>query len=494
MKRFVESLEDRKLLSVSMTSDGWTKITPSSDSRMIYVSSSAGNDANTGSSSKPVKTLARAKKLVRDKMPDWVLLKKGDTWNESFPDWTFSGRNASEPTVITSYGSGARPKLLTGVNGGITLAQSYSNPLNHVAVIGLHFNANTYNGSNGTFKTAGIRVMRKGSNVLLEDNFIQGYKDNIVIDPDGSLTGVKIRRNVIVDAFNAKKVGNGHAQGIYGGANADGTLIEENVLDHNGWKEGVYNAGPTVFNHSIYFNTGSAGLVVRGNIITQSSLRGVLARGGAVVENNLFARNPDAVQVGNGSSTIQNNVILEGKDVTSSLISGKGVEAFSMSQLLVRNNIIAHDISKGGYNTIAVNVQGGVSRGEIRNNTVYNWENGFKNTGSLTVAGNQVTLSKDLSRSAFRYSDPNRVLAKYNASLGRTGTFDAFVSAARGMSSTSYDTRYTAKNASNYVRSGFGITTAARGTAAGTSSTTVAPTKLSRSTSIWSSTKVDDLL
>lgn len=479
--QLLETLEDRRLLSVSTTADGWTNITPSSDSRMIYVSTS-GSDSNPGTQAKPIKTLAKAKTLVRDKMPDWVLLKRGETFNDAFPDWVVSGRSAQEPTVITAYGAGARPRVLTGVNGGITIAQKYSNPVNHVAVIGLHFNANTYNGSNGTFKTAGIRVMRKGSNILLEDNFIQGYKDNIVIDPDGSLVGVKIRRNVIVDAFNAQKVGNGHAQGVYGGPNADGTLIEENVFDHNGWKEGVAKAGPTMFNHSIYFNTGSSGLVVRNNIITRSSLRGVLSRGGAVVENNLFSRNPVAVQVGNGSSTVQNNVILEGNDLTGQQQLGKGVEAFSMSQLLVRNNVIAHEASAGTYNNIGVNVQSGVGGGQIKDNVIFKWNYGIKGAGGgFSITGNKITNSPT------GFSDPNRLLDRYNASLGRTGSFEAFIASARGLSRDAYDTRYTARAAGGYVRAGFGLSTAARTALAAATPVSTGTSK----TSVWSEQQID---
>ena len=160
IKKLIDTLEPRRLLSVSVGTDGWTNLGASSDSRMIHVSSSGGNDSNPGTLAKPIKSLAKARTLVRDKMPDWVLLKRGDTFNESFPDWVVSGRSASEMSVITAYGTGARPKVFTGSNGGITIAQKYSNPVNHVAVVGLHFHANTYNGSNGSFKTAGIRVLR----------------------------------------------------------------------------------------------------------------------------------------------------------------------------------------------------------------------------------------------------------------------------------------------------------------------------------------------
>lgn len=455
--RLVETLEERRLLSVSTTSDGWTVVTPASDSRVIHVSNSAGNDANPGTASKPVKSLAKAKSLLRNLSADQVLLKRGDTWTGGFMDLTVSGRSASEPILIGAYGTGARPRINSGTDVGITLAQKYSNPLNNVFVIGLHFNAHTYTGGNGTFKTAGIRVLRKGANVLIEDNFIQGYKDNVVLDPDGVFNGLRLRRNVIVDAYNTGSTGNGHAQGFYVGPNGRNTVIEENLFDHNGHKPNVAKA--TMFNHSIYVQEGATGTVVRRNIIARSSMRGVLSRGGATVQDNLFVRNPVAIQVGNASSTATGNVILEGNDIPVQQL-GKGVEAFNMGTLTVKNNVIAHDISAGRYNNIAVNVMSGVSGGTISGNVVFNWQNGFQNVGGLSVSGNKVTTSGQI-YSGYKagFSDPYRLVGKYNASIGGADSVDAFFSTARKLSRQSYDRRFTAAPVTSYIRAGFNLGT-----------------------------------
>src|SRR6185436_13199158 len=62
---------------------GWTVITPSTDSRIIYVSSSGGADTNSGlSKTTPKKTIAAGKALLRNGYPDWLLLKRGDSFNE----------------------------------------------------------------------------------------------------------------------------------------------------------------------------------------------------------------------------------------------------------------------------------------------------------------------------------------------------------------------------------------------------------------------------
>jgi len=189
--------------------------------------------------------------------------------------------------------------------------------------------------------------------------------------------------------------------------------------------------------------------VVRGNIITRSSLFGVMSRGGAVVENNLLVRNPVAVQVGGGNSTVQNNVILEGNDLGNVQQLGKGIEAYSMSKLIVRKNVIAHDVSAGRFNNIAVNIRPGVGGGEISSNVVYDWNIGLKDTGKISVSGNQITLSKDLGKGSFNYVDPNRSIAKYGGSLSN------FYSSVRMQQKGAWNTKFTAKAVGDYVRAGF---------------------------------------
>ena len=62
---FLETLEGRQLLSVSVN-NGWTDVNAAGDSRVIHVSSTSGADGNNGSLNSPVKSLERAKSMIRD--------------------------------------------------------------------------------------------------------------------------------------------------------------------------------------------------------------------------------------------------------------------------------------------------------------------------------------------------------------------------------------------------------------------------------------------
>ena len=120
-RAIIEGMEDRTLMSVSINSAGWTVITPPAGARVIYCSSSGGNDIYNGlSSSTPVKSLARAESLLRNGTGAELLLKDGDTWSQTFGVWGLSGASSQAPLVIGSYGTGARPTIYSRISRGFS--------------------------------------------------------------------------------------------------------------------------------------------------------------------------------------------------------------------------------------------------------------------------------------------------------------------------------------------------------------------------------------
>jgi hypothetical protein len=119
----------------SVGADGWTVFRGSSGTGscgssssnytgtcVVYVAN-AGNDGTcvaqplpvTSTPAHPCATPAKAQTLLRNGSPDWMLLKKGDTWQggmngPSSGAWNRTGgRSTAEPMLISSYGTGARP-------------------------------------------------------------------------------------------------------------------------------------------------------------------------------------------------------------------------------------------------------------------------------------------------------------------------------------------------------------------------------------------------
>ena len=535
------------MLSVTMSTDGWSIITPDSGvlSRQIFVSAT-GNDGNSGlSPTSPVASLDKAKTLLRNNSADQLLLKAGDTFIDTFSFLNVGGFDAQNPLVISSYtydgttvrtgveatGLGAaRPKIVTRNTDGSTasgIGTSGTGAPDNIAIVGLEFTPFGYTGHGQKF---GLSLLGADDNVLIEDNYIHGYFQNIVLGaPDSPVTNAFVRRNVITDAYNLDGY---HPQGLYASGSTDGLKIYENVFDHNGWRnvrrDPITNAvidgaehpeDKTMFRHQMYINTGAKNVDVEYNIATRAPLRGTLLRAGGKVKYNLYALDGVGAQVGHTDSEVVGNVILQGQDLPS-LPAGNAIDSFEVPNLLIDNNIIAHDESAYTSNVVGINVGYGVDHATVTNNIVFDWRNAFKNYGnSATVTDNKfevfddhhpiITQDQDPSASflyqnnkyytlrsipfkigdhfkslaewqaatglnggtvdnstygSFGFLDPYRTLAGYNVTVPvasgnppRSATFEDYMNSARQQSKSNWNNAYTAAPAINYIREGFGV-------------------------------------
>jgi hypothetical protein len=391
-------MEMRRLLSVSLDSAGFTKITPSSDTKTIYVSSSAGSDSNSGlSESSPVKSIAKGVSLLRSGSPDWMMLKKGDTWHEAFPGWSKSGRSSQEPMVIGSYGSGARPDIKVANNKN---AFESSVAFHDVAMIGLHLDASTRNPDSSDFTggsgTAyGIRMVGQVKNFLIEDNQIDHFVYDVSLQGfTGNAQNITLRRNLITDAYDPGQ----KSQGLYASM-IDGLTLDGNLFDHNGWNEDVAGAGPQILGHNIYLFNSTKNVVVKNNIIANASSHGIQARGGGIIENNLFINNPISLLFGTGgpvleggaTGRISGNVFLGSRGI-GSLLRGWAIELANTkpgSGVDVTGNIIAGDTQNANpaIKLEAASEGVGLNDATIQNNIVYKWYQGLGISGSLVTGG-----------------------------------------------------------------------------------------------------------
>ena len=412
----LELLEGRRLLSVSIDAQGWTNVAPSEDTRVIYVSSSEGSDSNSGlSPDAPFKTIAKGRTLLRTGFPDWLLLKRGDVFSERYGFLNVSGRSAQEPILISAYGTGERPQINSRNENAIT---TNNTPVNHVAIIGLHFNSNTNDPSSPDFINSsggyGFYGVAPVSDLLIEDSLFEHYGTNLLFqDTQGPVSDIRIRRNVLVDSTG------GRSQGVYvNGVN--GILFEENVFDHNGWSEENAGEPSSIYNHNLYMSAHNSGdIIIRGNIFANASSHGVQARAGGIIENNLFLKNPIGLMFGNGSSytpggvegRVSDNVFLDSRDINGEP-RGYAIEignTKSGGDTVLERNILAHD---GQRNHPAIKLHMGNAPSNltdavglndvtIRENTVYDWwqalttdakyvpgGSGFKALNGLTIQNN----------------------------------------------------------------------------------------------------------
>jgi hypothetical protein len=358
-------------VAVESAAEGWTRLVPSVDTRRVFVDGGAGSDASDGlSPSTAKKSIAAGVALLRHGMPDWLLLKRGETWKEGLGQWKKSGRCASEPMVVATYGAAAeRPRLETGADGGVWTHGGGGSPatIDHVAFVGLHFRPDAYRGEG---KCVGAELLQPGSHVLIEDCEFEGYGINLVFQGYGGRHhDFKLRRSVIVDAWKIHEKA-GHSQGLYAYA-VDDLLIEENVFDHNGWNEAVPGAGADIFSHNLYIDNGNTGVVVRGNVIANASSHGLQLRPGGTCQDNLFVRNSIALSVGGGNNPeaggvraeVLGNVILDGRDIDARTPRGWGMWFANLVSGHVAWNVVADNTSGSQPRALTID---GAHRGDSR--------------------------------------------------------------------------------------------------------------------------------
>lgn len=358
----------------------WTQFVPSADTRLIFVSSEEGNDNNSGlNPNAPVKTLARGYELLRDGYPDWMLLKRGDVWYESFPRWNKSGREVNEKMVVGAYGDNAERPQIRPDNDSNGLNGHGTDTVTHMAFVGFHIEPYERTAdSSGT----GISWLKDAEDVLFEDLYIAGFKDNMILQAfreDTTLRDFHINGCVIVDSWS----NNGHSQGIFAKGLA-GLKITHSVFDHNGWNTDT-GANPTIYNHNVYLQAGSSGVVVTNNIFSDASATGIQMRSGGVLKDNLFLNNPVAFTIGSPSAytmengvdaSVSNNLVLYGRDLSESKPRAVGSYISNIRDCNFSSNIYAH--SRIGYNGEIIKAHGSnngndIASLKINNNYFVDW-------------------------------------------------------------------------------------------------------------------------
>lgn len=489
---------------------GWTSFTASADSLVVYVSSSAGNDANSGlSPASPKATLAAGAALLRDGFPDWLLLRCGDSWHEVFKDWPRSGRSETELSRLGSYGTGPRPHLFCGADHGIYSGSwDAAAPRRHIAFTDICFTGE-YDGTTGS--PAAIRLLGNWSDVLIENCYAERFFQAYVFDCDPTtqtISNVRLRRDVGVDSFHDLSAG--HPQGAYfGGVN--GLLIEECLFDHNGWSETIPGMVPTIFRHNIYIQSNCQNVTTRGIISARAGATGMQQRCGGICEGHLFLANPINIVFGTGG-TVRNCVVIDSRDIDAANPRGIGIQCTGGTGHDVYGNICTTRTYPGTWNIQAFSIDGAWGTVNLHDNIAWNWF-AAGNSGSCLEAWGQPFASLTVTRNRFYMPgggdligqhvavpttsygsntylavkpapftyidaaqtfpvwsaardpsvlvdnaglvDPGRTTATYMGSLGKAPTLEAFLAEARLQARGNWRAEYTAAAVNAYVRAGF---------------------------------------
>ena len=444
--------EGLKDIPITGKTTGFSTYSLSGGARIIYVSSSSGNDSYDGlSTAKPVRTLDKARKLLRPGMGDWMLLKSGDSWSEKL-GLDLTGRSLQSPAIISRYGKGKRPIL----KKGIFLWGDYG------VIEGIHFLGDR------SHQTAIVLTPQSSvQNLRIENCLIEKFGDGITVERDASKVkgkklydphrNIVIHRTVIADSTPQKAGHKGRSSGMYV-ANVNGFTLSESILDQNGYQPDLPKDHHTVFSHNAYIAEYTLNVKAVGNISSRASSDGLKLRGGGLFKNNLLVSNPLSMTAceydfscyngDNSHIEMKDNVVLHG---SMEVISGYGggdrgprnwgiyikMSKFNNERKFtwdIKNNIFAHAPTFGDSSSRVGSVSQDI---DLPNgNTVYKWGNS-DNIGT-------------------NFKDPERTLDRYiKEVLKQNRDRNWFFNEMRKQHRENWRYEFTADSVNNYIRNGF---------------------------------------
>lgn len=336
-------------LSLPRDAQGWTIFTPSSDSRIMYVS--ADGDANGvvyGASSfadpfnpsgeHAFATFDQAYANFRKGYPDWILFRRGDTFKDQYKYYTqpVKGRSLTEPSLIGAYGSTGDCPVWAGPADQKAFWMGNDS---YFALVNIDFYAYTRDpnspdyieasGAQGLYMRAGAFTVE---GVLVEGckfRFFTGNEASDLNRSEGGILDIQFRRCSFLDSY-------GMRYGLYSKGTRN-LQIYQCIFDHNGGSGADFS--PTIFDHGIYLEVPTYP-DIQETIIMRSASGGVkhtnyqsnLPTPDFKINNCLFLDNEFAATSGTGpgivNSTVQftwtNNVI---SNLSRSTHTGRGFAA-----------------------------------------------------------------------------------------------------------------------------------------------------------------------
>jgi Ca2+-binding RTX toxin-like protein len=316
----------------------------------------------------------------------WLLFERGHEYAMGrLIEEATRGEDPLHPVHITAWGQGARPVMLDK-------ADIYQKRSGDIVVSDLAFHD-------------GFRSL-SGENILLED--VKVTKGGAVVLQTGS--GMTLRQSEIYDVVtpepSSPKGWNGgkdRQQGFYA-TGVEGILIEESLIDRNGWVPGYDPEGgpgsvqpPTMFSQNVYIQRDVLDATFRDNVSMAAASAGAQIRSGGFVEDNAFIDNNFAFSTGGGDKLSASSRSGHYSLVTGNLVTSAGhrdadkIGALSMgiddhgkmSTLL--GNIVAHLANPDDPAEIAAKT---VENPALKDNPsrflddtiVHNWDADVRNT------------------------------------------------------------------------------------------------------------------
>ncbi len=417
-------------------------------------------------SMKAISSYGIANNFTRNGYPDWILLKRGDEWNNRHdygdpedPDlrsWRIGkrGRSEDEPFVVSTYGNNIeRPKL-----NYVRFRVVRSN----VIVAGLDvYNLGTSHSSL--------------SNLLLEDNKTHNKLGTNIMEISisaGNLNNIELRRNIIAEP----NINNPYNIRTYYNS-IDGLLFEENSFLNFPWLD----SDAYVPNRNmLYLQSGNTDVRLYRNIATDAPRHAFQHRSGglSVVNENIVARSPFSIWVapsgggrshaeGGTSAYVENNVVVDGRSWDIMLANINDDIQNTVSGNIIFN--VQYEGSNYGVFLRNESYEGEVfplERIRINNNIVHNISRPLtigSTASDIDVFDNVFYTPEEVSKDPIDFVDSSRTLGSYHAYISGETYEDedlahqAFVESAYQQSRHNWNWDYHPVKILEYFQEGFTV-------------------------------------
>lgn len=472
---------------------GFTEYTQTSGGVTHYCSSS-GSDANDGlTPATPLLTPGLAASRMRTGFDDWCLFKAGDSFADDGSGSTNSagpaniasfgnkrGLDALNPMRFDRYGAGARPRF--------DIKQKDQWIQCRIGTARVHI------GSLELWSSTNVGTGTQMQGVTLSDNFTDGRIENCYIhdmstgisvaNGAGHADRCTLRRNIIQNCFyiSLPQVG----AGIFCQGFTEGLLIEENLIDHNGWHPTVPGAVKNNTRHNLYVTDTNQGYTCRRNISTRASNHGLGRCHGKVYhnvvqdcptgvlfaedashlsgvpdelyQNSIIGRTDDdsaygiSAYIGVQASTTETLLDIYDNTVAGYAVDGTTITVYGMAlsavatvggTLRCRSNCFSNVHNTSNVPTAVIRFDAGSRTHQLTNNKFSTtgqmvWQFGSLATAgyTFTAAGNQYSNPSGVANTFYTQAGGFRTYAQWVADIGETGSSfadPAFTAPARSL-------------------------------------------------------------
>lgn len=292
--------------------DGFSAELVSTASTVLHVSSSRGLDTNPGTADRPLKTVARAWRLIKPGAGGTIRLRRGDVFAE--PNWRPQpATDARALLVIEDYwhpmgpggDPGTRPIVQATDRPSINWHPGHARHLGNYLIRRLHFQGGR------------VSINTAFDNLIFDDCTFERAFLSVQARGERAIQNVALLRCTLIDANSP----GAHVQGFFC-HNTRRVLISQCMVDRCGYPSLDFSRRD-IYCHNIYLQNSVGEAAVWGSWILRGGSHGVQLRSHGLIARNVLGLNALGAFIKSGGTQAM-NVYIASDDIAPNTPRGTG--------------------------------------------------------------------------------------------------------------------------------------------------------------------------